>query len=109
MFTIKSDYYRPIEFISSALTIEKLHITRWNYAAKPFKDARGLNLFIPNNLNINKSITQFLQFYNYKSQNEDFRNEFWILDGSHWLNFSQIDEDLKDLKLHLDSNLYIYK
>ena len=109
LFNVKSDYYRPIEFIPSYKSTENSDLPKWDYTNKDFKAPRGLHLYIPNNLSLFISINRFLQFFNYKSQNVGLMNDFWMLDGTHWSNSYQIDKDLKNLELNLNDNLYIYK
>ena len=109
LLSVKSDYYRPIEFIPTYVSTENLNLPKWDYAHQDFKAPRGLHLYIPNNLGIYTSINRFLQFYNYKLRNIGLMNDFWMLDGTHWLNSNQINKDLENIELHLNDNLYIYK
>ena len=67
----------------------------------------GLHVFASNKLNWNESIGQFKELY---SARTNASKEYWLLDVSINKEIQDIvDEDLNDLPLDLDDDLYLFQ
>ena len=64
-----------------------------------------LNVYIPDDANLNISIGNFINLY---SSRKNSNEEFWLLDVTYWSSINNIIEPLQHLKLDLDDDLYLY-
>ena len=64
-----------------------------------------LHVFIPNELNLDKSIGHFINLYSLRSRTN---REYWLLDVSYWSSVNDAINDLEDLQLDLDDDLFLY-
>ena len=73
-----------------------------------------LQVFIPNNEKIDKSLKQFVELYSLRTRKNC---EFWLIDIGYWTAnvgdrtsfYDRIRNDLRDLQLDLDDDLYFFE
>ena len=64
-----------------------------------------LHVFIPNDLSFIKSIGNFIKMYSLRTRID---REYWLLDVSYWPSVNDAINDLEELKLDLDDDLFLY-
>ena len=64
-----------------------------------------LHVFIPNDFNFKKSIGDFINIYSLRTRTNQ---EHWLLDVSYWPSVNDAINDLEDLKLDLDDDLFLF-
>ena len=65
----------------------------------------NLKIYIPDESNLEKSLEQFVQLYSTRSRAD---REYWLLDVSSWQSVNDVTEELRDLPLDLDDDLFIF-
>ena len=76
-----------------------------NYTKDPDENDKNLAIFIPNDLDINESVNQFVHLYSKRTKAD---KEYWLVDISAWLDINKIMDDSKDIPLDLDDDLFLY-
>ena len=75
---------------------------------------KDLQVFIPNTEMIEESIKQFVEKYSLRTRKN---REYWLIDIGYWTAnvddrtsfYDRIRNDLRDLKLDLDDDLYFFE
>ena len=65
----------------------------------------NLKIYIPDETNLEKSLEQFVQLYSTRSRAD---REYWLLDVSSWQSVNDVTEELRDLPLDLDDDLFLF-
>ena len=65
----------------------------------------NLKIYIPDESNLEKSLEQFVQLYSTRSRAD---REYWLLDVSSWQSVNDVTEELRDLPLDLDDDLFLF-
>ena len=73
-----------------------------------------LQVFIPNTEKIEESIKEFVEMYSLRTRKS---HEYWLVDIGYWTAnvegrtsfYEQIRNDLRDLQLDLDDDLYFFE
>ena len=73
-----------------------------------------LQVFIPNTEKIDESLKQFVEMYSLRTRKN---HEYWLIDIGYWTTnvedktsfYDKIRNDLRDLRLDLDDDLYFFE
>ena len=73
-----------------------------------------LQVFIPNTKQIDESLKQFVEIYSMRTRKN---REYWLIDIGYWTAnvedrtsfYDRIRNDLRDLQLDLDDDLYFFE
>ena len=73
-----------------------------------------LHVFIPNTEKIDESLKQFVEIYSLRTRKN---REYWLIDIGYWTAnveditsfYDRIRNDLRDLQLDLDDDLYFFE
>ena len=65
----------------------------------------NLKIYIPDESNLGKSLEQFIQLYSTRSRAD---RDYWLLDVSSWKSVNDVTEELRELPLDLDDDLFLY-
>ena len=65
----------------------------------------NLKIYIPDESNLGKSLQQFIQLYSTRSRAD---RDYWLLDVSSWKSVNDVTEELRELPLDLDDDLFLY-
>ena len=76
-----------------------------NYTKNLDENDKNLAIFIPNDLDINESVNQFVHLYSKRTKAD---KEYWLVDISACLDINKMMDDLKDIPLDLDDDLFLY-
>ena len=69
-------------------------------------EAGNLQVFIPDEMDKNKGLNQFIEMYSTRTKASQ---EYWLFDVSLWETLTEVVNGLNDLPLDLDDDLYLYQ
>ena len=77
------------------------------FATAPLRNHyEGLNVFIPDENDLNASLTNLVNLYSTRNPGD---KDFWLVEMSAWESMKQVvNNGLKKLPLDLDDDLYLY-
>ena len=98
--------YRKYDNIQTSYITSKLaNVGKNNENSTKFVD-QDLQVYILDDGNLEDSLDQFIYIYNQRSRTN---NEFWLLDVSSFPSIKDAKNQLNNLTLDLDDDLFLYK
>ena len=98
--------YRKYDNIQTSYITSKLaNVSKNNENSTKFVD-QDLQVYILDDGNLEDSLDQFIHIYNQRSRTN---NEFWLLDVSSFPSIKDAKNQLNNLTLDLDDDLFLYK